>query len=81
MSTSKKNNHESKYSTYTSCKTKLVGFLGCSYSALDPLYRVACFADVYRHLVASISVEIQRRVARQVMSFWPGDGGWWLNVG
>ena len=41
----------------------------------------ACSADVYRHLVASISVEIQRRVARQVMSCWLGDGGWWLNAG
>ena len=36
----------------------------------------ACSGEVFRHLSASISVEIQRRVARQVMSCWPGDSRW-----
>ena len=39
----------------------------------------AC-ADVYRHLRASISGEIWRRVARQVMTCWPGDAGWWEGI-
>ena len=32
---------------------------------------------VYSHLHASISTEIWRRVARQVMAYWPGDAEWW----
>jgi hypothetical protein len=41
----------------------------------------ACSADVLHHLTASISVEIWRRAARQVISCWPGDGRWWLENG
>ena len=41
----------------------------------------ACSADVLHHLAASISVEIWRRAARQVISCWPGDGRWWLDSG
>ena len=39
----------------------------------------ACASDVYRHLRASMSVEIWRRVARQVISCWRGNGGWWAS--
>ena len=41
----------------------------------------ACSSDVLHHLTASITVEIWRRVASQVISCWPGDGRWWLESG
>ena len=41
----------------------------------------ACSADVLHHLAASISVEIWRRAARQVISCWRGDGRWRLEDG
>ena len=37
----------------------------------------ACAGAIYSHLHASITTEIWRRVARQVMTCRPGDATWW----
>ena len=36
----------------------------------------ACSETVFKHLHASITTEIWRRAARQVISCWPGDADW-----
>ena len=36
----------------------------------------ACAAEVFKHLHASITIEIWRRAAHQVFSCWPVDRGW-----